>query len=79
VIWTRAAAPDTPETQPPQVFTVQSHVVDAPAARVTLALSAPAAGDVAVVRTRPVDATGAPLANSPFANTLTLTVPEAPP
>jgi hypothetical protein len=79
VIWTRAAAPEVPETQAAQVFTIQSHVVDAPAARATLALSAPAAGDVAVVRTRPVDGAGAPLAHSPFANTLTLTVPAAPP
>lgn len=78
VIWTRAAAPDTPESQPAQVFTIQTHLVDVPEARVTLALSGPAAGDVAVVRTRPVDAAGQPFANSPFANTLTLTVPGAP-
>jgi hypothetical protein len=78
VTWTRAAAPATAESQPPQVFTVRTHIVDAPEARVALALSAPAAGDVAVVRTRPVDAADQPLANSPFANTLTLTVPGAP-
>jgi len=78
VIWARAAAPDAPDTQSPQVFTVQTHIVDAAEAQVSLGLSAPAAGDVAVVRTRPVDAAGQPLATSPFANTLTLTVPGAP-
>ena len=78
VLWTRAATPDIPELQPPQVFTLQTHLVDASEARATLALSSPAAGDVAVVRTRPADAAAQPLAHSPFANTLTFTVPGAP-
>lgn len=78
VTWTRAASPDTPDPQSPQVVQIQTPRFDLPEARVTLALNAPLAGDVAVVRARPVDNSDQPLAGSPFANTITLTVPEAP-
>jgi len=74
VTWTRAASPDTPDPQTPQVTQIQTPRFDLPEARVTLTLDAPLAGDSAVVRARPVDPLDQPLPDSPFANTLTLTV-----
>lgn len=62
-----------PETQGAQVFAFGAPLIDNPAARVTLALSIPATAESAVLRTRPA-AAGVPVADSPFANALTLRV-----
>ncbi|MCB1491850.1 MAG: DUF4255 domain-containing protein [Rhodobiaceae bacterium] len=70
IAWTRADSSE--DTQAPQSFTVAATRIDDPAATVTLALDNPAAGDTAIVLTRAADAGGALIANSPFANTLTL-------
>jgi hypothetical protein len=71
VAWTRAD--DSEEIQAAQAFTIAVSRIDDPAAIVTLALDAPAAGDTALVSTRAAAADGVPVPNSPFANTLTLT------
>jgi hypothetical protein len=72
VSWTRDDG--TEETQPPQVFTIQSHRIDHPDAIEDIDLDDAADGDTAVILTRPADAAGLPLPTSPFANTLTLSV-----
>ncbi len=71
VVWTRAAGGST-ETQPPQVFTIATPLIDDSSAIATLNLQNPADGDVATVLTRPVDTADVPLPASPFANTLSL-------
>lgn len=72
VSWVRAD--DTQDIQAPQVFPIVSPRIDDPAAIAVLDLTNAVAGDVATVLTRPVDAADQPLATSPFANTLALTV-----
>jgi hypothetical protein len=70
VSWTRADA--TQQTQAAQAFAIASTRIDDPAAVVTLTLDNPAAGDTATISTRAADDTGTAIADSPFANTLTL-------
>lgn len=72
VSWVRADSSE--ETQPPQVFTIASALIDHPSAIGALALTDAADGDVATVLTRPVDSGGQPFPASPFANTLSITV-----
>lgn len=72
ISWTRADS--STDTQGPQVFTIDGPRIDDPAAVHQLNLLNAAAGDEATVRTRPVDATGQPLATSAFANTLSILV-----
>lgn len=75
VKWTRKDATAAASTvQPDQSFTVAATRIDEAAAVVALALDAPKLGDKAVITTRAADATGNAFANSPFSNTLTLTV-----
>ncbi len=71
VTWTRAN--DTQAVQPKQVFTIAAVRLDDPAALVTLNLDVAADGDTALITTRAADAGGMEIANSPFANTLSLT------
>jgi hypothetical protein len=70
VNWQRAD--NSTEAQEKQVFTIAAVRLDDPAAVVALLLDSPAAGDAALIRTRPADADGNEIANAPFANTLTL-------
>jgi len=70
VFWIRADSSE--DTQAPQVFTIASPRIDDPAAIIALAVTNAAIGDVATVRTRPVDGADQPLPNSPFANTLSI-------
>lgn len=72
VSWVRQD--ETPESQAPQVFQIQTHRVDAAEALASLTLENAAAGDRATILTRPVDEADEPLATSPVANTLTLDV-----
>ncbi|GJL53843.1 MAG: hypothetical protein NPIRA02_09750 [Nitrospirales bacterium] len=72
VSWVRADSSEV--TQSPQVFTILSHKIDDPTAIVTLTLNQAATGDSATILTRPVDGADQPIATSPFANTLSLTV-----
>lgn len=72
VSWVRADKSEV--TQDPQVFPITSHLIDDPAAIAVLNLEDAAAGDVAIVRARPVGPGGVPLAASPFANTLLIAV-----
>lgn len=72
VNWTRAGS--TRDAQAPQIFTVAAVRLDATGALVTLALDSPEDGDVALIVTRAADADGEEIAESPAANTLTLTV-----
>lgn len=72
VFWTREDS--STDAQAPQVFTIDGPRIDDPAAVRQLNLQNAAAGDAAIVRTRPVDAAGQPLATSAFANTLSVSV-----
>lgn len=71
VVWTRAADGSS-DTQPPQLFTIATPLIDHGDAIATLDLQNPADGDRATVLTRPVDPADLPLPTSPFANTLSL-------
>ena len=70
IAWTKADG--TTEVQAAQVFTLTTHRIDSPDARETLALNSDWPGTQALVRAQPADVAGAPIAGSPFANTLTL-------
>jgi len=70
VTWRRAD--NSEDAQATQVFTVAAVRLDDPAAVVPLLLDSPAAGDTALITTRPADVGGNEIANAPFANTLTL-------
>ena len=70
VAWKRAN--NSEDVQAKQVFTTAAVRLDDPAAVVALALTTPAAGDTALITTRPADTGGNEIANAPFANTLTL-------
>lgn len=72
VSWVRAD--DSKVTQDPQVFPINSHLIDDPAAIAVLNLVDASTGDVAIVRTRPVGPADVPLPASPFANTLLIVV-----
>ncbi|MXP65357.1 DUF4255 domain-containing protein [Roseomonas sp. M0104] len=72
VAWTRADA--STDTQPPQVFRLSTARIDEPAARVTITLDNPAAGDRARLMTRPADAAGQPLPEAAPANMLEIRV-----
>ena len=72
VSWVRAD--ESQDTQPPQIFTIATALIDHPDALNVLTLSNAADGDVATVLTRPVDADGQPHPAPPFANTLSLVV-----
>jgi hypothetical protein len=71
VVWTLADASE--QSQSAQVVTLQTPLIDHPDARHTLSLSLPATATGAVILTRAA-AGGAPLPESPFTNTLSLTV-----
>ena len=71
VIWTLANESEDPQAE--VVVPIASHVIDAPEARSTLSLTVPETAQSAAIRTRAA-ADGAGLAESPFANALTLTV-----
>lgn len=71
VVWITAAGAET--AQPIQVELIGSARLDAPEARLTLQLAAPAGAIEGTVRTRPA-AGGAPVPGAAFGNALTLTV-----
>lgn len=72
IAWTRAD--NTVETQSPQAFTIGAVRIDHASALVILDLDDPGAGDSAVISTQAADSGGTVIPNSPFANTLTLSV-----
>jgi Pvc16 N-terminal domain len=72
VAWTRAD--NSAEVQPPQDFVIGAVRINDPDAVVVLDLDSPKAGDRAVISTRAADAGGIAIPDSPFANTLTLSV-----
>ena len=72
IAWTRAD--NSLDTQLPQNFVIGAVRIDDPGAIVTLDLDEPEAGDSAIISTRAADAGGTAIPDSPFANTLTLSV-----
>lgn len=78
VAWTRAD--ESTDVQASAALVIGTHRIDDPAAAAqhALALTNPQDGDSAVIRTRPAAPDGTPLAGSPYANALTLTVVAGP-
>lgn len=75
VEWIRTGA--TPQSQAPQLFEIQTTDVDAPAARIDLALDSAANGDVATVTATPCTGDGTPIAGLSPGNLIHLSI-EAP-
>jgi hypothetical protein len=71
IVWTLADASE--QTQAAQIFPIQAARIDDPASHTTVTLAVPATAVSGRVLTRAAEG-GAVLAESPFANTLTLTV-----
>lgn len=65
---------ETEDVQAPVVVTVATPRIDDPAGITLLPLTNAGEGDSAVVLVRPVDDTNQPIATSPYANTLSITV-----
>lgn len=72
VAWVRED--ESEDTQPMQVTTLNTHLIDNPNAITSLLLTNAAEGDKAIVRTQFVDENDAPATDSGYANTLSISV-----
>jgi hypothetical protein len=72
VSWLRAD--EREDTQAPQAYTIATPVINEPEAIHALDLTNAADGDTAILHTRPADQNDDPIATSPFANTVLITV-----